>query len=117
MRPFIKSLDERALKFVLIGWSTQTKKDNDRKTVVKSELEWYMKEDSSQHHLCLVELYVPPSGAKWNICEKLKDICAPYPKEVIKNYLFQHIRKEYYSNEFPMENDSEISTSLHALIN
>ena len=45
MRSFINTLDEKAWKSVLSGWSPPTKRDDEGKIVHKPELEWLSKED------------------------------------------------------------------------
>ena len=45
MPTFINTLDEKAWKSVLVGWSPPTKMDDEGKIVPKPELEWSSKED------------------------------------------------------------------------
>ena len=45
MRAFFNTLDEKAWKSILAGWSPPTKMDDEGKIVPKTELEWSSKED------------------------------------------------------------------------
>ena len=50
MRAFISTLDEKAWKLVLVGWSPQTKMDDEGKIIPKPELEWSSKEDKLENN-------------------------------------------------------------------
>ena len=45
MKSFIKSIDEKAWRAVLIGWSPCVTKDNDGKEILKPELCWSVDKD------------------------------------------------------------------------
>ena len=47
MHVYTKSLDIKVWGSIFIEWSPPTKMDNDRKTMVKTKLEWISKENKS----------------------------------------------------------------------
>ena len=54
MCAFIKSIDEKAWKKVLTGWTSPTVTDEEGNVTVKSEVDWSAKEDrleSSKYYL------------------------------------------------------------------